>query len=266
MIVTAEHGFFFVHIPKNGGSSVRDQIQTLDDADGLFLGTKDHPELGIYDSSHVPLVWLKEHFGEWFETISSLDGYCLLRDPVERFASSTAQRFKKFKRKTATDVSEPEIHAEIDTVIKHLIGCGRFPSSKMSHFMRQSEFVVLDGTRMVRNAYRLADIDLLIEDLARRSGQALVADFHSNPSFELRYPWVQKPLMISKDIAKRLLPNSLTDRLRKLAIQHLAKPGGTGFTSVVAKSREIRAFVESYYADDFELFEATPPRARSAPA
>jgi hypothetical protein len=205
---------------------------------------------------------MKTYFGGWFERLEGLEGFCLLRDPMTRFASSTAQRFRQFKKKTPSDVSTAEIHAEIDTVIDHLSGCGRFPINEMSHFMRQSEFVMLDGVQIVKNTYRLADIDLLIGALARMSGAPLVTDFHSNKSFELRYRWVKGPLTVSKDIAKKYLPNPVTDRLRRAAIGLLAKKGGTGFDQVVSGSREIRDFIESYYADDYALYAATPPAGR----
>ena len=266
MIVSSDNGFFFVHIPKNGGSSVRDQIQPMDDTKGLFLGTKEHPELGVYDSSHVPLLWLQAHFGDWFDVISGLEGFALLRDPVGRFASSTAQRFRQFKGKTPSDVTRAEIHAEIDEVIAHLTDCGRFPDSRMSHFMRQSEFVMLDGRRMVSHLYRLEDIDLLIGALARMSDTPLVTDFHSNKSFELRYRWIKGPLTASKDLAKKYLPNPVTDRLRRTAIRLLARQGDTDFGAVVSGSQEIRNFIETYYAEDFTLFETTPPAKRTSAA
>jgi hypothetical protein len=98
------------------------------------------------------------------------------------------------------------------------------------------------------------------------SGTPLVTDFHSNKSFELRYRWIKTPLTVSKDLAKKYLPNPLTDQLRRTAIRLLAKQGGTGFGEVVAGSREIRTFIETYYAEDFALFEATPPVNRTTAA
>lgn len=266
MIISSQNGFFFVHIPKNGGSSVRDQIQSMDDTKGLFLGTKEHAELGIYDSSHVPLVWVQQHFSEWYDSIRALEGFCLLRDPLERFASSTAQRFRQFKGKTPSDVTQTEIHAEIDEVITHLSECDRFPISEMSHFMRQSEFVMLDGVQIVKHTYRLDDIDLLIGALSRKSGTPLVTGFHSNKSFELRHRWIKKPLTISKDLAKKYLPNPVTDRLRRTAIQLLSKQGKTEFSEVVAGSQDIRNFIETYYAEDFKLHESIPPVNRTTAA
>lgn len=260
MIVCQDSGFYFVHIPKNGGSSVRDQIQPLDDTEGLFLGTKQHPELGYYDSSHVPLVWLKAHFPDWHRVILGLDGYCLVREPHGRFASSLTQRFRQHRHKSPNEVTRAEVVAEIDTVIRELETCGRFPTNTFAHFIRQTEFVFEDDTQLVRNTFRLENIDLLIGELAERLGRPLETGFHSNKSFEFKYKWAERPVSKSKDIVKKVLPAKVVDRLRRVVIAQLAASGETVFQSVLKESGEVRAFVERYYAGDFRLFETVTPR------
>ena len=64
---------------------------------------------------------------------------------------------------------------------------------------------------------------------------------------------------------KKVLPAKIVDRLRKGTIAFLASSGGTIFQSVLKDSTEINAFVERYYARDFDLFENVPARQLTQP-
>lgn len=259
MIVCQESGFYFMHIPKNGGSSVRDQIQAWDDTKGQFMGTRQHPDLGYYDSGHVPLVWLSAHFSNWYNVVSELEGYCLVRQPNARFASSLTQRFRQHRNKSPNDVTRADIVAEVDTVIEELESCDQFPRSTFAHFIRQTEFIFLEDTQIVQNTFRLENINLLIGELAQRLNTPLETGFHSNKSFEFKYKWAKAPVLTSKDIVKKVLPAKIVDKLRRGTIALLASSGGTVLQSVLRESSEINAFVERYYAADFELYESVLP-------
>lgn len=259
MITCPDAGFYFMHIPKNGGSSVRDQIQPFDIFDGQFLGTKTHPELGVYDSSHVTLTNLRQYFPEAFEQIAPLDGYAVLRHPLDRFCSALAQRFRQIHQRRPDEVTPDEVRIEVDSVITALQAAetGKF-DKKFSHFLRQADFIELDDTRMVNQLYRISDIPHLIESLSDRLGTPLVKDFHSNKTVTFRYNWMAGPVTAAKDLVKATLPTATTDKLRRTAMSVLTKAKVQSIDDHVRHSSEILDFIQSHYQRDYALFESVP--------
>lgn len=260
MIVCPEAGFFFMHIPKNGGSSVRDQIQPFDHFGGAFRGTKEHPMLGLYDSAHVPLALVRDHFPDAFATLSTLEGYAILRDPADRFSSSMAQLFRQIRQRRPDTVTAQEVRAELDTVIAELTRGDRRPAPEFAFFTRQSEFVDLCGTRMVSNLYRLSDTGLLIRALGQRLNTPLVEDFHSNKTVTFRHDWMAGPVTALKDFTKAHAPSRITDALRRGAMRLLTTPKVETIDAEVRASEEVQSFIAKFYRADFELFHSVPAR------
>ena len=258
MIVCPEAGFFFIHIPKNGGSSVRDQIQSFDYFEGQFRGTKEHPDIGLYDSAHVPLAVLCDHFPDAFAMISKLEGYGIVRDPVDRFASSVAQRFRQIQQRRPDTVSDHDVCAELDTVIKELSRTEQPIRREFAFFIRQIEFVDLGGTRMVPNLYRLSNTGQLIHTLGKRLQKPLVEDFHSNKTVTFRYDWMAGPVIALKDLVKKYAPDRMTDGLRRTALKMLTTPKVETIDAQVRGSTEVMSFISDYYHKDFILFDSVP--------
>ena len=260
MIVCPEAGFFFIHIPKNGGSSVRDQIQPFDHFEGQFRGTKKHPEIGLYDSAHVPLAVLRDHFTEAFSMISTLEGYGIVRNPVDRFASSMAQRFRQIHNRRPDTVSNEDVKTELDAVFDELSQTDRPVHHEFSFFIRQTEFIDLDGTRMVSNLYRLSDTKLLIRALGERLQKPLVEDFHSNKTVTFRHDWAARPAIAMKDFVKAYAPTRVADGLRRVAMKALTTPKVQAINEHVRGSKEAQEFITTYYREDFDLFESIASR------
>jgi hypothetical protein len=255
MIASEEYGFAFIHIPKNAGSSLRDQLMDVDDFESAFYKTKQHPELGFYDSSHVPLARLRKHFPDAFEKVSRLTTYTIVREPADRFLSAIAQRARQFHHQLPDTLDEATIRDEVDKAIAS-IDKESFPPREFVHFSRQSDFIYLDGEQFVDNVYPIEAFDRLVTEIERHLGRKLISGFHANRTVTFRHPALADILVRSKNLAKEHLPIRQYNWLRDRAMRTLTKPGVSRFNEVVRQSDAAMAFIRDYYRLDFETYEA----------
>ena len=70
MIVSDEHRFVFIHIPKCAGGSVRSVLRELDSTGGRFSETYEmHRMIGKVDMTHIPLNVLRENYPDVYKKI-----------------------------------------------------------------------------------------------------------------------------------------------------------------------------------------------------
>lgn len=263
MMTCSKFNFAVIHIPKNAGSTIRDQVEPFDDYDGFFRGTKDHPELGLYNSSHVPLMHLREHWPEVFAVLSGLETYAMVRDPVSRFSSALAQRARQIHKVQPDEMDAATIQGEIDVIINELETHRTFPTHKFVHFARQTDYLDLDGARFVKHIYPIERIGALIAKLEVHMGQPLIREFQANKTVTFRYPALKKALLAAKGVAKKALPIGPYNKLRDLGIRTMTEAGASAMNDAVA-GEAVQAFIKDYYADDLAHYAAA--RAAFEPA
>lgn len=128
----------------------------------------------------------------------------------------------------------------------------------------QGAYVELAGKGMVTHLHRLPEAPLLIRALFERLGQPLVEKSHSNKTVSLRYPWMGRPAIAFKDVVKARVSAGMSDRLRRMMMGLLTTPRVASIDIQISQASEVQEFITIYYARDFELFESTPFRSRSA--
>lgn len=255
MILSDRYRFVFIHVPKCAGTSVRQAVLPFHDADSRFLkAIENHPELGQIDYRHLPLGLLRELDREAFEKLKIYESYALLRDPFQRFRSAMAQRAKMYVGKELAQLDEDDIHAEIERVIAYLQSEPKVITSDFIHFARQSDFVQLNGERLVHNLYPVERLDLLVAALGQRIGTDSLEIGHANKTTVLRHPRLKHILYSGSAIARRVLPVSLHETLRISARRLLMTSGDTAQLPVFEETY-VQDFIRTYYSADIALHQ-----------
>jgi hypothetical protein len=159
MIVSQRHGFIFVHNPKAGGMSIRTALKPMDDSDGFFDGWRPYPAEGRrLDRMHLTLGQLRRHHPDTFALFDTLYSFGFVRDPYQRMCSAFAQHLT-----LATPILRDSVRADLGAFYGVLNQFARRALTadaarhdvKLTHFLPQSAFFMLDGAQVVTEVARL---------------------------------------------------------------------------------------------------------------
>lgn len=264
MLISQRHNIAFVHIPKCGGSTVRHQFAGIADTETDFSGFLEHPDLGLVRLGHLPLWAVRGQYPAAFELLRAARCFALCRDPYDRFESALSQHLFLHRRQRINDFSRPEIQQAAEDVIAHLTGSDRIATADYCHFIRQSDFVSLDGEQVVDALYPLSGIARLITDLSAATGVAASPDLHSNQTLDFKLKGSEKSLRRFSGVAKRLLPVQAHSRIKKFA-KGVFTQGGSRHKGFSRQEAAIADFIASYYADDIALFASASPSTDPRP-
>ncbi len=255
MILSDRHRFVFIHIPKCAGTSVRNAVLPFHDADVRFLKeVESHPELGEVDYRHLPLALLRDLDPEAFRKLQEYESYALLRDPFRRFQSAMSQRAKMYLGKEFAQLGDEEIRGETQKVIAYLQSGPKVIAPDYVHFSRQSDFIRLNGERLVRHLYPVERLDLLVQALSRHIGTDALEIGHANKTTVFRHPALKHATYKGSALARRILPAPVHETLRVSARRVLMKPGSAQPHPVFHES-DLQDFVREYYAADIALYQ-----------
>lgn len=253
MILNHDHRTCFVHIPKCGGSSIRNRIARYDQEDRRFFYRIDvHPVLGRIQYGHLTMPVLAAHFPDTFQKIREYDSYAVVRDPLLRFQSAIAEYCRAFQGTAFAALSADDRAEVVSRVINHL---NMYPDSldpEYCHFTRQRDFVFLQGERVVKHVYPIECIDEAGQAIARSLG----AEFSlttTNNTVVFKNETLRKSLGPMWGTAKAVLSNRQRDwakrKLTALLTRPIAQRPQEEFLS-----DEVREFVDGFYKDDAELY------------
>ncbi len=252
MIASTEHGFCFVHIPKNGGSTIRDQLSDLDALNSAFHGKVHINGLGKQQKAHLPLAVIQDHFPEVFDLIAPLEKIVIAGDPIDRFLSAMSQRSGEVNKRFLNELSNEQLIDDFHLIIDHLERDTAMPAYEFRHFCRQKDFAYIDGQRFVEHINPLELMPELLLFLSERTGRRLDPNFHSNKTVSIKNEHMKAYLLRVKDAAKSILPTKFYGPMKDFALRFFAQEGAvTAKTSL--ESAGLQDFVRSFYASDFEL-------------
>jgi hypothetical protein len=264
MIIDDKHKVAFIHIPKCGGTSITTQLDELDSYEGFFRRAGDHPRLGRVPYKHIPLFYLRQEFPEVFEKVSAYNSFALIREPYDRFASATFQGLAEHDGVTLAARSQitPDVAIqEGRKVAERLSGKGRFWTMEHIHFTRQVDYVFLDEEQVVHNIFPVESMDEMAKCMATYCGAFIDASRRENPNFATNSNLIRSLHML-KPIYSRLTTWGMRRRVVSLLRQmNLYSPAPV--YEMFRKDAVISRFVESYYSQDFALYEASKARVKA---
>lgn len=271
MIISDEHKFVFIHIPKCAGTSVRGILEPFDSREGAFTGRVDHhSEFGELDYVHIPLFALRDHFRPEFEAVQRYWSFAVVRDPYARFASSVSQNLRQYSEKPIQKRSIQDIVSCVREVIDFLSSHGReqlLLPPEYIHFQRQADYIDLDGEQVITSLYTVNQIDKLLFDVSQHTEWPL-----SDMVPEATKAKANQTKVFRNDLLRRVIEYSrpgtgalrgiLSDNLKQKFRDRVYVPRDQRMRELFAADH-IRDFIQDYYAQDISLYRALQDDSRS---
>jgi len=261
MIISDEHGFVFVHIPKCAGTTIRKFIKKFNCQKDTFYGIDNHPDLGRLDLAHIPLFTLREHYLSDFEAMQIYWSFAVVRNPYYRFVSSLSERIKNYKVKFIEQCSEKEIRYAILETIEYLTKNEHcLLSHEFIYFQKQVDYIKLDGEQIIESIYTIEQIDELVADFQSKIGKrfakpfACISSRNSNRSFVFRNNFIRgvyKTLRPKANSLIQLLPKNIKQRIW----DWIYVPTHKRLRGIFEEDH-VKAFIRDYYSDDIILYQS----------
>ena len=270
MLLYDKAGLAFIHVPKNGGKSIRAALDAacpinlaptaadLDMTVEQLLADYEsgrgvtHPVLGQVKIEHLPLVFWEEHFPRTFAAFTPLKSFVMLRDPRDRFFSAVLQRLGEYQDLKNLRADDPLVTKEALRVCEWLGTREAFCDIDHIHFTRQADYVSLHGERRVSAIFPIDATTAAAEWVRRQTGLTIeVAHEHAR-----REPkrWSKAIQPAARFAGRHLIPGPI-----KRAIYPLWR--GSGVFDDASKrykaielDSEVERFVSEYYAPDAALY------------
>ena len=257
VIISDQHKFAFIHIPKCGGTSVTDANPELR-TQYLLHDLKQHEALGVLQwplPVHLPLWALAKYFPGYFDRICEYSSFAVVRDPYERFASATIQHCREFLGQTNAELAGKRMITAARKVVQDLQGSPTWLDSRYVHFIPQHQYVFHDDRRIVGELDLIGQFDRLNGFLESKGLNQIAIKVRKNPTVEPATEAVALVLNSLKPIYRRVLPEGIKKGLWQKMIDMGVYTSRHDAGEWVRKDAELSEFVRTVYAKDFQLFD-----------
>ncbi len=255
MIISPQHQFVFVHIPKCAGTSVRHQLRQCD-PDHIFLGRPgDHPVLGQIDYAHIPMAQLRDHFPEYFADVQRYDAFALVRSPLDRFGSSLRQLMWQYEERPMTLIPRDELRETTLRLLDEVAAQIDNPSYQYIFFTRQSDYIFAGEEQVIDHVLPISLVPEIMDYFSTRTGVTLDRERRSNQNVELRFKSIGGLAYGVNRFVRRALPAGLHSRIKGAALKLIARKQTAAEASGLLDMPEVQDFVAEHYARDAQIFQ-----------
>lgn len=270
MLLYDQAGLAFIHVPKNGGKSIRAALDLASPINlaptaadlGIPVGQLvadyesgkgvAHPALGRVKIEHLPLVFWEEHFPHTWAAFQPLKSFVMIRNPRDRFFSAVLQRLGEYKDMTGLRADDPAVTQEAMRVSEWLGARGAFCDIEYIHFTRQSDYVALREARKVSAIFPIEDAHKAAEWVLRETGLAIeVAHEHAR-----REPksWAKAIQPAARFVGRNLIPLPIKRAIYPLWRGSAVFDDASKRYKAIELAPQVEAFVGEYYAEDAALY------------
>lgn len=278
MLIYDKGALAFMHVPKNGGKSLRAaldarfaldlaptaadlQISQQELAAGYASGNGiAHPALGQVKLEHLPLAFWQEHFPQTFAAFRKARSLVLLRDPRDRFFSAILQRLGEYQDMTTLRADDPVVTLEALRVCDWLDGRGAFSDMEYIHFTRQADYVELGEKRLVTALFPLDRTDAAEAWIAKAAGETIEVT-HDHARREPK-AWTKPIQPVARFVGRNLIPGPIKRAIYPLWRSSGAFEDASQRYKEIALDPQVDSFIDSYYARDAELLALSRDAAR----
>lgn len=269
--------FFFVHIPKNGGQSVRNamaragQMSFAPLAEDLGVSPSqaeilseegvEQAGIGRIHPAHLPLWTMHDAFPNCWAAFQDSTTLALTREPRDRFLSALMQRLKEFRGAGAIRADDPMVAQEARAVCDWLAARPRHADLEYVHFIRQVDFTDLDGTRQVDAVFPMARADAAAAWLASRTGLQL--DIGHDHARRQPKPWARTIQPVARFAGRALMPRPVKKALHPLWMKSGVFANAASDYAKVDLGKDVEQFIADYYAADAALNAEAKARVKS---
>lgn len=251
MILLPDHQIAVVHIPKCGGTSLRTELKRLENI-CEFNHIASIEKLGTIDLTHMNLKLLRQSFPDVFQMLLTFDSYCIVRDPFSRFRSSFEQRLRMYRGKSLGKMRNRDLMREFDLVVDTLSRSGDWLPHDFCHFERQSGYIFIDETRIIKNVFAIHHLnEMKLEILNKVQLQPIEFEPMNSSVVERKFlSEFSKILGAEKyTLISSFFSSGVKKNLRRLTHR---RPTTQDFGAF--KLDPIDGFIREYYRDDIELW------------
>lgn len=254
MIVSDGLRLAFLHIPKCAGSTVSRDLAAHDTLDDIFRAFWTPPNGGEVAMFHITLAQLEAYFPDVLEKVRTYESYAVIRDPSRRLFSSLGYYMGFVLKQPVRPDDIGRLEETLRDVSERLYASQGPLESRFVYFTRQSDYVRLHGTRVVRHLYPLEALADLAADLRTRHGITIDISSRLNPMTVADRPLVRT----MKRVAGPLLPKAARANLRKALLPSREETAEAIYQRISATSLFLD-LMEGYYGEDVLLYRALMP-------